>query len=125
MKIIAIANQKGGVDKTPITRELSACCALRGYQVLTTDCDSQGSLTKSWLDLEPDWLTLSNVLIEPESPGRKIKPRPLHEAILQTPVDNLDFVASDIRLQRFELQQDYMTPRLRNQSKNKTWLMVS
>jgi chromosome partitioning protein len=117
MKIIAIANQKGGVGKTTITRELSACCALRGYQVLAIDCDSQGSLSKSWLDLEPEWLTLSNVLIEPESPGHKLKPRPLIEAILQTPVENLDLVASDIRLQRFELQQDYMTPRLRNQIK--------
>lgn len=117
MKVIAIANQKGGVGKTTISRELSACCALRGYQVLTIDCDSQGSLSKSWLDLEPEWLTLSNVLIEPESPGHKQKPRPLFEAILQTPVDNLDLVASDIRLQRFELQQDYMTPRLRNQIK--------
>lgn len=113
--VIAVANQKGGVGKTTVTRELSACFALRGYQVLAIDCDSQGSLTKSWLDLERDWLTLSHVLIEPESAGQRVKPRPLSEAMLQTPVENLDLVASDIRLQRFELQQDYMTPRLRNQ----------
>ncbi len=117
MKVIAVANQKGGVGKTTITRELSACCALRGYNVLAIDCDSQGSLTKSWLELEPEWLTLSHVLLEPESAGQRTKPRPLAEAILQTPVENLDMIASDIRLQRFELQQDYMTPRLRNQIK--------
>jgi chromosome partitioning protein len=115
MKVIAVANQKGGVGKTTITRELSACCALRGYNVLAIDCDSQGSLTKSWLDLEPEWLTLSHVLIEPESQGQRVKPLPLPDAILTSPVDNLDLIASDIRLQRFELQQDYMTPRLRNQ----------
>jgi chromosome partitioning protein len=117
MKVIAIANQKGGVGKTTITRELSACCALRGYQVLAIDCDSQGSLTKSWLELEPGWLTLSHVLLEPESAGQRVRPHSLIEAVLQTPVENLDLVASDIRLQRFELQQDYMTPRLRNQIK--------
>ena len=33
--VIAVANQKGGVGKTTVTRELSACCALPGYQVLT------------------------------------------------------------------------------------------
>src|SRR5438552_889757 len=38
MKTVAIANQKGGVGKTTIARELSACCALRGYQVLAVDC---------------------------------------------------------------------------------------
>lgn len=34
MKIIAIANQRGGVGKITIARELSACCAVRGYQTL-------------------------------------------------------------------------------------------
>jgi chromosome partitioning protein len=115
MRVIAVANQKGGVGKTTITRELSACCALRGYQTLAIDCDSQGSLTRSWLDLDPTWPTLSNVLIEPESSAQRVRPSPLTDAFLQTPVESLDLVASDIRLQRFELQQDYMTPRLRNQ----------
>jgi chromosome partitioning protein len=115
MIVIAVANQKGGVGKTTITRELSDCCAMRGYQVLAIDCDSQGSLTRSWIEMQLDWLTLSNVLIEPESAGYRAKPRPLPEAVLQSPLENLDLVASDIRLQRFELQQDYMTPRLRNQ----------
>lgn len=47
MKTIAIANQKGGVGKTTIARELSACCALRGYQTLAIDADPQGNLTSS------------------------------------------------------------------------------
>lgn len=47
MKTIAIANQKGGVGKTTIARELSACCALRGYQMLAIDADPQGNLTSS------------------------------------------------------------------------------
>lgn len=95
MIVIAVANQKGGVGKTTVTRELSACCAMRGYQVLAIDCDSQGSLTRSWIELQPDWLTLSNVLIEPEFSGQRAKPRPLPEAILQSPLEYLDLVASE------------------------------
>lgn len=50
VKVIAVANQKGGVGKTTVTRELSACCALRGYQTLVIDCDPQANLSASWVD---------------------------------------------------------------------------
>jgi chromosome partitioning protein len=115
-KVIAIANQKGGVGKTTTTRELSACCALRGYQVLTIDCDPQGNLTSSWIDSDVYEATLSHVLIEPESrAGIKVEPLPLGDAIVESPVTGLDLVPADIRLARFEMQPDYMTHRLRNQ----------
>jgi chromosome partitioning protein len=115
-KVIAIANQKGGVGKTTTTRELSACCALRGYQVLTIDCDPQGNLTSSWVDADVYEATLSHVLIEPESrAGVKVEPLPLGDAIVESPVNGLDLVPADIRLARFEMQPDYMTHRLRNQ----------
>jgi chromosome partitioning protein len=116
MKIIAIANQKGGVGKTTLTRELSACCAMRGYQTLIIDCDPQGNLTSSWVDASVYESTLSHVLIEPEAvTGRKAEPLPLTETIVETPLNNLDLVPADIRLARFELQPDYMTHRLKNQ----------
>lgn len=117
MKTIAIANQKGGVGKTTITRELAACCAMRGYQVLIVDCDPQGNQTQSWVDPSVYQATLSHVLIEPElnRAGQKAEPLPLSEAIVETPVNNLDLVPADIRLARFELQPDYLTHRLRNQ----------
>jgi chromosome partitioning protein len=118
MKTIAIANQKGGVGKTTITRELSACCALRGYQTLVVDCDPQGNLTSSWVDADVYEATLSHVLIEPESQsGVKQEPLPLEDAIVESPVENLDLVPADIRLARFEMQPDYLTHRLRNQLK--------
>jgi chromosome partitioning protein len=117
MIIIAVANQKGGVGKTTVTRELSACCALRGYQTLLIDCDPQGNLTSSWVSSDVYEATLSHVLIEPETlaGGIKAEPLPLGDAILEGPVQNLDLVPSDIRLARFELQPDYLTHRLRNQ----------
>jgi chromosome partitioning protein len=116
--VIAVANQKGGVGKTTVTRELSACCALRGYQVLAIDADPQGNLTSSWVEPEIYHGTLSHVLIEPESPtGIKAEPLPLDDAIIESPVENLDLVPADIRLARFEMQPDYLTHRLRNQIK--------
>lgn len=115
-KVIAVANQKGGVGKTTVTRELSACCALRGYQVLAIDADPQGNLTSSWVEPEIYNGTLSHVLIEPELPtGVKAEPLPLDDAIIESPVENLDLVPADIRLARFEMQPDYLTHRLRNQ----------
>jgi len=116
MKIIAIANQKGGVGKTTVARELSACCALRGYQTLVIDCDPQGNLTQSWVDEDIYEVTLSHVLIEPEAAGsKKSEPLPLSDTIIETPVNHLDLVPADIRLARFEMQPDYLTHRLKNQ----------
>jgi chromosome partitioning protein len=57
-KVIAFANQKGGVAKTTTTLNLAAAFAEKGNRVLCCDMDPQGNLTMSQ-GIDPDTLDLS------------------------------------------------------------------
>jgi len=57
-RVIAFANQKGGVAKTTTTLNLAAAFVESGYRVLCVDMDPQGNLTMSQ-GIDPDTLELS------------------------------------------------------------------
>lgn len=95
-RIIAVANQKGGVGKTTTTINLSACLAEAGKKVLTIDTDPQGNTT-SGLGLEKD--EAENTIYELMLDECTIK-----QCIAQTELENLDLIPSNVNLAGAEIE---------------------
>lgn len=95
-RIIAIANQKGGVGKTTTAINLSASLAEAGQKILAVDFDPQGNAT-SGLGFEKGYLdkTVYEVLM-----GEI----PVEASIIKDVQENLDVLPSDVDLSGAEIE---------------------
>ncbi|HYG59219.1 MAG TPA: AAA family ATPase [Symbiobacteriaceae bacterium] len=107
-RIIAVANQKGGVGKTTTSVNLSACLAEAGKRVLLVDIDPQGNATSGvGIDRKTVAASVYDLLLEDMSPLN---------AMVPTSVKGLFVVAATIDLAGAEIE---LVPRISRENRLK------
>jgi len=95
-RIIAIANQKGGVGKTTTSINLAASLAEKGKKVLVIDMDPQGNTTSGF---GVDKNNLDNTIYE-----LILGECSVHESIIRNVIDNVSIIPSNVNLAAAEIE---------------------
>ncbi len=97
-RIVAIANEKGGVGKTATVVNLGAALSLEGQKVLVVDMDPQHNSTNGLgIDATDDSISIYDLITN----GQEYKAR---DAICHTKWDKLDLIPSHIDLSGAEIE---------------------
>ena len=95
-RIIAVANQKGGVGKTTTSINLSACLAALGKKVLAIDMDPQGNMTSG--------LGIDKNEVENSVYDLILGETDIEQVICKEALENLDVIPSNINLSAAEIE---------------------
>lgn len=122
MKVLCVANHKGGVGKTTTSINIAAGLAKRGKRTLLIDLDAQGNSSVG-LGINTDNVyTLSDLLLQEE-----VK---VEDVIQHTAIENLDIIPSDLSLSTAEVRisaeggKDYQLRRYVENLKNYDFVIL-
>lgn len=93
MRIIAMANQKGGVGKTTSAQHLATALAMQGHRTLLIDMDKQHSLTDLYVRTNGQLESMYDVI-----GGRAPGTHDMADVIIETYQDNLHLAPADERM---------------------------
>lgn len=123
-KIVALANQKGGVGKSTTAMNLSSALALAGQRVLLVDSDPQGNASSGLgVDSREKEHHLYHCLIGEVPAGRVVCKVAGHETLGLIPT-HIDLIGVEVELVAAEKRENFLAKALRSVRKDYDYIFI-